>query len=217
MAKAVVMTGAKGGAGKTGVVWQLAGELHQRGQRVLLVDADPRGVAMAFWKKGRHLGRPLFDALGVGNDVAVRVRERWSAYDLILIDTEGTVSHRLSRALEIADLALLPVKPEPSDLVVLAESIDVVRRKEQRFPVRGHLLLCCAHQTRLGRAAADAVACASMPALGQVLKRSQKYSDTINAGRWVTDQFPKLEEAEQLRAITDELLGLLRQGDHRAA
>lgn len=209
MARTVVVSGAKGGAGKTGVVWQLAGEFHRRELRVLLVDADPRGVAVSFHRQGVHLGRDLFHCIGVGDDVALRVRERRSDYDVILIDTEGTVGHRLSRALEASDVALLPVKPEPSDLIVLAESIDVVRRKERRYPVRGYLLLCCAKQTRLGRAAAHAVACAPMPSMATVLKASQKYSDTSNDGRYITGQFPKLEEADQLRALADELLGVL--------
>lgn len=216
MARCATMTGAKGGAGKTGVVIQVAGELHRRGMRVLLVDADPRGVALAWQRTGAHTGRDLPEAIGVGDDVAVRVRERSADFDVVLIDTEGTVGHRLNRALEISDLALLPVKPEPGDLKVLAESIAVVRRKEARFPVRGHLLLCCAHQTRLGRAAALEVARAPMPSLAQVLKRSQKYSDAQLVGRYITEQHARAEESDQLRALTDELLDLLHIGGHRA-
>ncbi len=217
MARTVVMTGAKGGAGKTGVVWQLWGELHQRGLRTLLVDADPRGVALSFARQAAHLGRAMPDAIGVGDDVAARVQERASDYDVILIDTKGDVGRRLSRALEVPHVVLLPVKPEPSDLAVLAESVAVVRAKEERWPVRGYLALCCAHQTRLGRAAAQAVACTPMPSLAAVLKRSQKYSDTSNAGRFITDQFPRVEEAEQLRALASEVCDLLALGGHRAA
>jgi chromosome partitioning protein len=211
----VTMTGAKGGAGKTGVAVQLAGEAHRRGLRVLLVDADPRGVALTWHRHGVHTGRQLPDCIGVGDDVG-RVQALAAGYDLTLIDTEGKVGKRLSRALEIADLALLPVKPEPGDLWVLSESITAVRRKMERYPVRGHLVLCCAHQTRLGKAAAGEVARAALPSFATVLKRSQKYSDTQNVGRYVTEQHARTEEAEQLRALLGELLSLSEGAVHAA-
>ncbi len=214
MSYTVVTTGAKGGAGKTAIAWNAGVEAHRRGMRVLLVDADPRGVLITGHRNGVHQGVDLPACIGVGDDVG-RVRAMARDFDLTIIDTQGAVGKRHSRALDIADIAVLPVKPEPGDLWVLAESIAIVRRKMERCAVRGHLVLCCADSTRLGRAAAAEVARAALPSFATVLRRSKKYGEAQNAGRGLTDLFGRTEWADELRALVDELLAL--RGGVRAA
>lgn len=217
MADIITTTGAKGGAGKTACAIHLAAEAHRRGLRVLLADADPRGVSLTWQRTGRHRGLSVPDAIGVGEELIRVIPERAPFYDLIIIDTEGRVGKRLSRALDVCGVALLPVKPEPSDLWVLAESIAVVQAKIDKRPrMRAYLALCCAERTRLTKAAAQAVAQAQLPSLATVLKRSTNYGLAQNEGRGITAAFPRTEHASQLSALLDELLEAAQQVGHAA-
>ena len=92
----IAVASAKGGSTRTTSAMFLAQVLHEKDQRVLLVDADPQGCALA-WR--RHTGLP-FPVIGLNSerlheDLSTATADR---YDAVVIDTPplGAVFEGLS-------------------------------------------------------------------------------------------------------------------------
>jgi len=118
----------KGGIGKTSYIWNMAWALSEKGNRVLICEADPvsRSISTTFslmdkrFKQGRH------------PDLAIYAREMEDAlvekvahqYDFVLIDTKGGADDDLaSSAVNIADLVVSTMIPTPVNLASLEGTI----------------------------------------------------------------------------------------------
>ncbi len=110
----------KGGAGKTTLAVALAEvAARETGARVLLVDTDGQGSALAWTVRSEDAGQP-FKAGAVGLPSA-HLADRLAAvgvdaYDLVVIDTPPGSGPIVTSALEVADLAILPTRPTLADL-----------------------------------------------------------------------------------------------------
>src|SRR5215210_3084198 len=119
-AKIISVVNQKGGSGKTTLSMQLAGSLARRGNKVLVVDADPQGTATR-WSASPYDEKP-FPASVVGLSAAStkvhrEVKKFVPDYQYIVIDCPPAADSPVPQsALLVADLALVPVIPSPPDL-----------------------------------------------------------------------------------------------------
>src|SRR4028119_1528963 len=119
-AKIIAVVNQKGGSGKTTVCMQLAGALARRGNKVLVVDADPQGTATR-WAASAEDETP-FPASVVGLSAASskvhrEVKKFVDDYAFIVIDCPPAADSPIPQsALLIADLAIVPIIPSPLDM-----------------------------------------------------------------------------------------------------
>lgn len=109
----VAVVNQKGGVGKTTITVQLAATLSRR-CRVLVVDVDPQQSSV-WWADNALAGLP-FDFAGRQHpNVLVRLRELHATYDLVLVDTPGSLESTkpLETVLDAVDFAIVPLTPEP--------------------------------------------------------------------------------------------------------
>lgn len=97
----------KGGEGKTTVAVNLATALADHGSRVLLADVDPQQSSAQWYERGPEKDFELV----VESDPSALARMRELPYDVIIVDTPGTLQDAavFEAVLENVDFVILPV------------------------------------------------------------------------------------------------------------
>lgn len=125
----------KGGTGKTTSSVFLAAALQRRGERTLLVDADPQGSALAWSALVEDW--PIA-TIGLPQPVLHRqVGQLGRGYDHVVIDCPPASEAIVRSALLVADVVLLPMAPSMMDLERLKPTLtllaDVAPQNEPAF------------------------------------------------------------------------------------
>ncbi len=131
-AKIIILANQKGGAGKTNVAVHLAGSCVRHGHKTLLIDADPQGTATK-WVSQAEEGAPhkirVMGLAMAGQKIAQEVKQYVEDYDLIIADCPPAVDSPIPQVmLMIADLALVPIIPNPGDLWAATDLLEMAER-----------------------------------------------------------------------------------------
>lgn len=124
--KVIGIIGQKGGTGKTTVATGLAVASELAGFKTAILDLDPQANA-ANWKDRRQAEGPA-----VASIQPSRLRQNLKALeeagaDFVFIDTPGKSDTAAIEAARVADLVLIPVRPQIFDLETLTAVRDSLR------------------------------------------------------------------------------------------
>jgi chromosome partitioning protein len=149
--RTITIAGAKGGTAKTTTVLNLAAALAATGLRVGVADCDPQSTATlgfrrppvadplrtapamvesAGWPDGCLLlsgGRTLVSATRAEVRNHLTRRELRDQLDVLLVDTVPAVSEIVLASLDVADLVIVPFKPEPFSVPGLADMLSTAQ------------------------------------------------------------------------------------------
>ncbi|MCJ2067485.1 ParA family protein [Methylobacterium sp. J-030] len=131
MAKLIGLASTKGGVGKTSIALNLAAVLVRGGAKVVVLDADPAGHAVAVGDMGL-LPFPVVAQLL--EEVEVKAVAAWTkavraqGADFVVIDAPGALGAAFGAVVAIVDLALIPVGASMLDIRGAAETVGIVRR-----------------------------------------------------------------------------------------
>lgn len=234
MAIVIAVANQKGGCGKTTVAMNLAGAFGRAGYKVLVVDADPQASAMQWRNNREESGLPFtiqpYPYGTLHKELPKQLEE--SDYELVVIDCPpgGAVKgdHRFRAdditrsALLASHLILMPVRPTPLDyhaattLLPLLQDIAFYRQGQ---PVRAFLVINGKPpgRTRLGGEAKEVARelfCADgvdIRVMDTELCARQAFAEAPSTGTTVVDYDPNSKAAEEIRALTEEVLACLSQ------
>jgi chromosome partitioning protein len=197
----------KGGVGKTTISVNLAHALTLQGCRVLLVDADPQGSALA-WSAARTAD-PLFTVVGMAKptlhrDLPALARD----YNHVLIDGAPRVNELGRAAIMASDFILIPVQPSPYDVWASADTTMLIREARQfkqdlgaAFTINRKIV-----NTAIGRDVAEALADYDLPVLETALCQRVVYAESAAQGQTVLEADPNGRAALEIRALARAVL-----------
>ena len=206
----IVLCGSKGGLGKSTLTIAIACELHARGLRVLIVDADDEQRTSLTWSEvAAEVGADVPQVVVMGDNIITALPPMARAYDVVLVDCPGgnrDTTKRTSRALGTADFALLPCGPTGPEIWALPKTCEQVQAVQDLRPFPAYILVCRKQPgTVLGRRARAAIEEAPLPLLDTELDYRITYGEMTTGGQGLHTYEPKSEAAEEVRRLVDEL------------
>lgn len=177
----IALISQKGGSGKTTVSMQLAAGLALAGYRVALADLDPQESASR-WAESAPPDAPfpaqLVRLQGNTKDMARTLTPVANSVDVVVMDCPPSIEHpHTMSALDLCDLALVPVVPSPTDLWA-TRGIErlILDRQQHRPALRGALLPNRVMRTALAGDVLDVLQDFTLPVLDVALSQRSAYA-----------------------------------------
>lgn len=198
--KTIVIESQKGGSGKTMLAAHLAVEAERTGEVAWIIDTD-RQATLSLWHERRKNETPQrLDAPLERIPAALeKVAAQGAAY--CFIDTAPTISDQNTGLLRLADLVIIPVRPSPSDLWAVAETVSLVKEADKPF-------LFVITQAK-SQATITAQAVAALSQHGRVAQAfvadRVAYAAAMTGGNTAPELSPKAHAAIEIEALWTEI------------
>jgi len=202
----IAVVGNKGGTGKTTLSVNLAAGLARQAS-IAVVDADPQGSSLQ-WREIANVQDSISVFPGSKN-LQAQAREFAGEFDYVVVDCPPSVlAPQTVSALEVGDLALIPVQPSPVDLwaTVHIERAIVNARTINRS-LRSLLVINQLEmRTTLSRVVREALTEISLPVAKTALRRRAVYRNSALEGKTVFEMGARgAAAAEELERLIQEV------------
>ena len=191
----IALLNLKGGCGKSTIAINLACELAESGESVLLLDNDSQGTASQWLSHGRLPVQGKFMPLENDEDGERLVREVASRKErYVVLDAPAHVGAAAQAAGKIADLVLVPVTASGVDLAATRTVVDLIRRARvlRRTDAPKCLIVPSKidRRTDAGRRIDEHVRTFGEN-VGPAVHQRTAFIESFGAGQWIGDYAPR--------------------------
>lgn len=209
----------KGGTGKTTGTIHFARHLIAQGKRVIVVDGDAQSSSRNWCKR---LNPPIpCEAIQHPNDLYDQVLELKREFDVIVIDSPGSLNEVALAILELVEMLFVPCQPYMLDVEATRQTLALLfRARRTRGGLPHAFIYLSKTDPRSTRALEDAKTALSatvtaalanrriqgedlgpVPVMGSVIYHRQIIADSVQYGSTVFD----IEQDEKVGAQTREI------------
>jgi chromosome partitioning protein len=215
-AKTIGIIQVKGGAGRSTVSTNLAGELSKLGKTVL-IDCDmPKARARAGSQSGNRQARLFSENLVA--DTATNHRElvakveQYQDADFIVLDGPPRIAELTRAILVLADLCLIPVGASAAEIWATSDLLALIEEAKQVKPVNARMVWTRYRgHTRLAQELSElATKELGLVALSTALGMRVAYMEALGGGLTVGELSEPSAKAE-VKSLIDEIQKLLRK------
>lgn len=201
----IALVGNKGGAGKTTLTVNLACALNRIAPTAIL-DADPQGSSLQWRAIAESDDTPAVFASDRQLDAVLNTRRK--QYEHLIIDCPPSVNAmQTNMALQVSDMALIPVQPSPLDLWATAHIDQAIEQARRSNPGLKPILVInqLEARTTLSKLVRQAIGELGLPAANTAIRRRAIYRSAVLEGKSVLDM------GSRGAAASDELNQLINE------
>lgn len=122
----------KGGCGKSSLIINLGGVLHEHGRKPILIDLDPQKSATKWAAQGE--GKFSFPVVSIESKNMSTFKDRLNQAvkkhkaDTILFDTPPQLEEEAFVAALLSDVVVIPITPSPLDIWAAEEAVSTAQQ-----------------------------------------------------------------------------------------
>jgi chromosome partitioning protein len=213
MTKVIGVIQVKGGAGRSTVSTNLAGELSKQGKTVL-IDCDmPQGTS-ASWYAVRHqagkAGALIADTATSYRELVSKV-EQYADADYIVLDGPPRIAELTRSALVLADICLIPVGASAAEIWATGDILALIEEASKVRPVNARMVWTRYRpHTRLAQGLTElAKKELGLQALGTSLGMRVSYMEALGEGLTVAELSDASAKVE-VKFLVNEVKQLLK-------
>lgn len=215
-AKIIAIFNQKGGCAKTMTTMQLGGALGLKGLNTLIVDMDPQGTA-SIWSSQAEADSPFpasVISLAPMKELMIRELKKFvKDYDVILIDCPPAIDSSIPwAALQVADIALIPVIPVLDNVWASVKAKELASRARQEN--EGLQTFFLTSQMRRGNIFSACVELIKndpdVPVLSTVISLRNAYPESQAFGTTVQGLSKSSDASKEIRKLANEILEKLK-------
>lgn len=212
MSNVIAVLNPKGGSGKTTLSVHLARALHNRGEKILLVDSDRQGSARDWNEAGG--GKGGFPIVGLDRPTLDKdVPALGESYGWVLIDGAAKLEKMIASAVKSADLILIPVQPSPLDIWACDSLVEMIQARQHvtdGIPSAAFVVSRAKKGTVLAREVTDAISEYGFPILQGAVHDRTIFAKSMIDGSTVFDEEPEGHAAFEINHLLKQIVEAFR-------
>jgi chromosome partitioning protein len=207
----VALIAQKGGVGKSTLALSLAVAAEQAGIASLIIDLDPQATVCK-WGDRRQADAPLVIDAQPSRLANALGKAKEGGIGFTVIDTPPRSAEAALAAAKVADLVVIPVRPQIYDLETIPTALDLIatasRARGADIPVQAVLNAVPAQGTRHEQAR-QALEAEGLQVSPHTLGARAAFGDAGTLGLSVTEHDAKGRAAEELLQVYSYVMRLL--------
>lgn len=206
----------KGGAGRSTVSTNLAGELSKLGQTVL-IDCDmPQGSSASWFAVRQQAGKDVnltIDTASTHQELVKKI-QGYAQADYIVLDGPPRIAELTRAILMLADLCLVPVGASVAEIWATNDLLTIIEEAQKVAPIKKRMVWTRyrAH-TKLAQELSELASKElGMKAINTTLGLRVAYTEALGEGLTVTE-LADPSARHEMNGMTNEVIKLLEAGE----